>query len=160
MSLAIIVGTVLVLFALSLFSKRRFGLLGLGLAAGSILSSLWIDTAEFMVSASGVIPAGVMSKFVASMILLLLPALVLLFKGYSYKTLTGRLVGSLLFTVLALAFLANPMAKALILDGPAQQIVSFFIQNGSLIIGAGLMLAVFDIFVSKSGGGVPHKSRH
>lgn len=148
-SLAIFVGVALFLFAGSFFSKRRFGLLGLALAAGYVLSGLWQDTAELMVSMTGLVPSGVVSQFIATLVLLLLPPVMLFFHGYSYKSVTGRVVGSTLFTALALAFLAGPMSKALVLDGIGAQVFQWISGNASLIIGIGVIAAVFDVFFSK-----------
>lgn len=148
-AVAILAAVVLFLFAGSFFSKRRFGLLGLALAAGYVLSGLWHDTAEFMVSALGVFPEGVVTSFIATLALLLLPALLLFFHGYSYKTVTGRLVGSLLFTALAIAFFAEPMSKALVLEGMSVPVFGWIVANAATVIGVGVMAAVFDVFLSK-----------
>lgn len=149
MSVAIFAGVALFLFAGSFFSKRRFGLLGLALAAGYILSTLWQDTAEFMISATGFVPAGVVSHFVATLALLLIPPTLLFFHGYAYKSLAGRLIGSILFTALALAFIIEPMGKALVLEGPGVPLFNWFTDNADFIIGVGLIFAVFDVFFSK-----------
>lgn len=151
-SVAILVGVALFLFAGSFFSKRRFGLLGLALTAGYVLAGLWHDTAEFMISALGILPDGVVTSFAATMVLLLFPALLLFFHGYTYKSVTGRLVGSTLFTFLAIAFLATPMAKALVLDSMALQVFGWIEANANTVIGIGVMMAVFDIFLSKPAG--------
>lgn len=121
----------------------------MALAAGYVLSTLWHDTAEFMVSMLGFVPGGVVSSFVASMLLILLPPVVLFFHGQSYKNLTGRVVGSFLFTLLAMAFLVTPMTKALVLDGPSIQVFEWVTKNADLIIGVGVMAAVFDMLFSK-----------
>lgn len=121
----------------------------MALAAGYVLSTLWHDTAEFMVSMLGFVPSGVVSSFVASMLLILLPPVVLFFHGQSYKNLTGRVVGSFLFTLLAMAFLVTPMTKALVLDGPSAQVFEWVTKNADLIIGVGVMAAVFDMLFSK-----------
>ena len=44
MALVIILGIAVVLFILAFLTKRRFGVLGLGLAAGVVLSQLWAVT--------------------------------------------------------------------------------------------------------------------
>ena len=148
-SLAILVGVGLFLFAGSFFSKRRFGLLGLALTAGYVLSTLWIDTVEFMVAMTGLVPTGVVSYFIATIILLLLPAVLLFFHGYAYKTVTGRIVGSFMFTALALAFLAEPISKALVLEGVGRQTFAWLTTNAPLVMGVGIMVAVGDVFLSK-----------
>ena len=122
----------------------------MALAAGYVLSTLWYDTAEFMVAMLGFVPAGVISGFVATTLLILLPPIVLLFHGQSYKNLTGRVVGSCLFTLLAMAFLITPMTKALIIDGPSVQVFEWVARNADLIIGVGVIAAVFDMLFSKT----------
>ncbi len=121
----------------------------MALAAGYVLSGLWYGTAEFMIAMTGLVPAGVVSGFVATALLILLPPIVLLFHGQAYKSLTGRLVGSFLFTLLAMAFLIAPMSKAFIVDGPSVQVFEWVAKNADLIIGVGVMAAVFDMLFSK-----------
>ena len=149
-SLVILIGAALILFAGSFFSKRRFGILGLALSAGYVLSGLWLDTAELMVSMSGIVQGEVVIRFVATLILLLLPAVVFFFHGgYSYKTITGRIIGSLLFTTLACAFMAKPMHAALVVDGVGAQALGWLVAQADLICGIGVMAAVFDVLLSK-----------
>ena len=74
----------IVLFTGAFLSKRRFGLLGLGLTAGSVISTIWNYNAGLVVSASGLVPEGPLTDAVTSALLILLPAILLFFHGYSY----------------------------------------------------------------------------
>lgn len=158
-ALAILVVSALLLFGGSYFSKRRFGLLGMALAAGYVLSLLWHETVEFMVRASGLVPAGVVSHFVATVILILLPVLFLFFHGVSYKTATGRVVGSLLFTLLALGFLVEPMTAALVVEGSSVGVFQWLSGNAELIMGVGVMAAVLDMCIARLSAPLPRRGK-
>lgn len=139
----------LALFFGAFISKRRFGLLGLALTAGATLSTIWSYNAGLVVAATGVVPDGVITQAVAQSLVVLLPAILLLFHGYSYKGMVGRIVGALLFTVLALAFLVEPLSYALPLDGSGGVVYSTIRQYKDIIISAGVILAVIDLFFTK-----------
>lgn len=136
------------LFGAAYMTKRRFGLLGLALASGSLLSGIWGYDAGLIASSLG-IPLGAVSSAVIMSIIVLLPAGVLLFHGYTYKTLVGRIVGASLFTILALAFLVEPLGRVLSLQGFGANVYSWLVVNRTVIIGIGLIVAVVDLFLTK-----------
>lgn len=137
------------LFLGSFFTKRRFGLLGLALTAGATLSTIWDYEAGLIVAGLGIVPEGPLTNAVTLSIIVLLPATLLLFHGYSYKRLPGRIVGSLLFAVLALAFLVEPIGYALPLEGVGADIYRWLMQYRELIISVGVVAAVIDLFFTK-----------
>jgi hypothetical protein len=147
---AVFIGLALVLFALSFFSKRRFGILGLALVAGATLSTIWGDTADLVVSATGLIQNSQLTTAIALSVVTLLPAIVLLFHGYKYKDVFSRIVGSLFFTILALILLLEPVAHTLPLEGATAYWYDQAIGYKDLIISAGIVLAVLDLFFTKS----------
>lgn len=137
------------LFAAAYFSKRRFGLLGLALTAGATLSSIWSYDAGLVVSSLGVVPEGPTTQAVTLSLVTLLPAVLLLFHGYTYKKKLGRIIGSLLFTALAVAFLVEPIGYVLPLEGTGADVYEWFKANREVIISIGVLLAVFDLFLTK-----------
>ncbi len=145
----ILAAVALALFFGAFISKRRFGLLGLALTAGATLSTIWSYNAGLVVAATGVVPDGVITQAIAQSLVVLLPAILLLFHGYSYKGVVGRIVGALLFTVLALAFLVEPLSYALPLDGTGGLVYSTIRQYKDIIISTGVILAVIDLFFTK-----------
>lgn len=147
----IIVFTVLaiVLFLGAFISKRRFGLLGLALTAGATLSTLWSYDAGLVVSSTGLVRDGVVTQAVTQSLVVLLPAILLLFHGYAYKNRISRIVGSLLFTVLALAFLIEPIGYALPLEGVGAQVYATLKDYKDIIISVGVVLAIVDLFFTK-----------
>lgn len=135
------------LFGAAFVAKRRFGLLALAMAAGSMLSGIWGYNAGLIVSGLG-IPSSPLASAVTLALITLLPAAVLLFHGYTYKTLIGRVVGASLFTLLALAFLIGPLGHVLTPHGLGANVYAWLIDNRTFIIGAGLIVAVIDLFLT------------
>jgi len=100
----IFAGVAVLLFTGAFISKRKFGLLGLALTAGATISAIWSYDAGLVVSGLGILPKGEVTQAVTQSLVVLLPAIILLFHGYSYKNIIARITGSLMFTILALAF--------------------------------------------------------
>lgn len=142
-------GLAILLFAGAFISKRRFGLLGLALTAGATLSTLWSYDAGLIVSGTGLLPDGVITQATTQSLVVLLPAILLLFHGYAYKNIISRIIGSLLFTVLALAFLIEPIGFALPLEGTGAQVYDTIRNYKDAIISVGVILAVVDLFFTK-----------
>lgn len=145
----------LLLFFGAFISRRRFGLLGLALTAGAMLSTTWSYYAGLIIASTGLVPSGPITTAAASAIVVLLPAIVLLFHGYTYKNMVSRIIGSFLFTALALAFLLEPLKAALVLTGSAADIYNLLEANKGIIISVGVVLAVIDLFFTK-----PAKNEH
>lgn len=150
----------LILFVSAYITKRRFGLLGLALAAGSILSGLWSYDADLVVGATGLFPSGPLTTAITLSAIVMLPAGILLFHGYTYKSVLGRIIGALLFTLLALAFLVEPLSHALTLEGLGVDVYSQLVNNKDIIIGFGLVLAVVDLFLTKPAHLANKKPKH
>lgn len=148
-----VIGVVLVVLAF--VSKRRFGLLGLALAAGAILSGLWSQEAGLMVSSVGLIPNGPLADSLALSLVVLMPALVLLFHSNKYHKMIPRVFGSLCFGLLALAFLINPLSNYFNMNS-LENIKS--VQP--IVISFGLVIAIIDVFLGKSSEKSSKKSKH
>ena len=142
---------VVALFVIAFATKRRFGVLGLALAAGAMLSSLWTKELTPLVEQSGVVSITLppLASLVAAA-LVLLPAVLLFFSGPVYKDKGSRVIGSLAFAVLALALLLEPLGSALVLQDMGRQIYDFFVENKVYIVTAGLVFALFDILATKT----------
>lgn len=148
------------LFGAAFVTRRRFGLLGLALAAGSILSGLWGYDAGLVVSTIGIFPSGPLTTAATLAAIVLLPAVLLLFHGYTYKNIVGRIIGALLFALLALAFLVEPLGYALILEGTGVDVYTWLVNNRQIIIGIGMVLAVVDLFFTKPAQLADKRSKH
>ena len=146
MNVAIVFAIVLlVLFALAYVTKRRFGVLGLALAAGSMLSELWAAQLTPVVRDAGLVVQNPPLITIVSVALVLLPAVFLLFSGPSYHGTGRRLFGAFLFAALAFALLVEPLGSAMVLLGEGRMIYDFFVNNQVYIVTVGLIIAVFDL---------------
>lgn len=137
------------LFSAAYAAKRRFGLLALALAAGSTLSSIWSYDAGLMISSLGIAPEGPATTAITLSVIVLLPAIVLLFHGYTYKKKYARVFGSLCFTILTLALLVEPLGFALAVEGTGADIYNWLMANKDAIISVGIVIAVIDLFFTK-----------
>jgi len=146
------------LFAISFFTRRRFGVLGLALAAGAILSDLWVGDLTPIVASTGIELVKPPLQSVVAAGLILAPAFVLLLSGPTYKNTPQRLFGSLMFAVLAAAFLLEPLSSALIIEGVGESVYRFFNDNSMYFISVGLVFAVIDLLMTKSPKA--HKKGH
>jgi len=157
--LIVLIGLSLVLFGASFMAKRRFGLLGLALASGSLLSGIWGYDAGLIASGLG-FPQNATTTAVILSAIVLLPAIILLFHGYVYKSMIGRLVGAAMFTILALALLITPLAHVLIPQGAGASIYNLLVNNKDFITGLGLIAAVVDLFFTKPVQSSDNKHKH
>lgn len=150
MNMIIILSVVAVLiFVAAFITKRRFGLLGLALAAGSILSGIWGYDIGLEASAFGA-PSGTLTAAIVSCLIILFPAGILLFHGDKYKTLAGRIIGASLFTILAIAFMIEPLSHAITPQGFGSDAFTWLVKNSNTVIGLGLVAAIVDLFLTKT----------
>jgi hypothetical protein len=158
-ALIVFVILLVALFAVVYIPKRRFGVLGLALCAGSLLSASWTSTLTPWVASQGVsVVAPPLSSIVAALLILLPPAL-LVFSGPTYSSSLQRLVGSIAFAALALVFLLQPLGSALVLDSFGAQAYNVLRGSSNVITVAGIALALVDIWMTRT----PHhgkKSSH
>lgn len=149
MNVAIVFVVVLVLlFLLAYFTRRRFGVLGLALAAGSMLSELWAAQLTPLVREAGLVVQNPPLITLVSVVLVLLPAVFLLFSGPSYRDVPKRVIGAFLFAALAFALLIEPLGSALVLQDEGRMVYQFFNENRVYIVTAGLIIAVLDLLAT------------
>lgn len=160
MNVAIVfIVVIALLFALAYITKRRFGVLGLALAAGSMISGLWAEKLTPIISNAGLNVQNPPLIAIVSVVLVLLPAILLLFNGPSYHDMTRRIVGALLFASLAFALLIEPLGSALVLQDLGKEVYDFFAQNQAYIVTVGLVIAVIDLLMTHTSR-VHKESKH
>ena len=142
---------IIVLALLSYFMKRRFGVLGLALAAGALVSGYWAESLTPLLIAQD-LPV---SRPQVEIVLTLLPAIILLFGGPTYSKVHMQVIGSLLFTLLAMALVLQPLGALVEFDEVGMTVYSFIDDYQGLIIIIGLLVALIDTFSSHS----PRSSR-
>lgn len=138
------------LFAMMFFTRRRLGVVGLGLAAGAMLSMLWVGDLTPIIASTGVQLVKPPLESVVASGLILIPAVLLLLSGPTYKTMVQRVAGAAAFAALAIAFLLEPLGSALVIDETGKPVYDFFIQNRTGIITIGLILSVIDLMIAKT----------
>lgn len=143
----IIIGT---LFAIAFFTRRRFGVRGLALAAGATLSTLWVGDLTPIIAQAGFVLIKPPLESVVASILTLLPALLLLASGPTYQKTLPRIVGALLFAVFAAVLLLEPLGSALIIEGTGKDVYDFLVANRVVIITGCLIIAITDILFTKT----------
>jgi hypothetical protein len=137
------------LFLLSFLTKRRFGVLGLALAAGSLLGAHWTGTLTPFLEQQGVTLVVPPLSTVVNAALVLAPPLILLAGGPTYNKMFWRIVGSLGFAALAVTFLLDSIGGALQLDGTGLVMYKVWRSYDSLIIVLGLVAALVDIIFTR-----------
>lgn len=151
MNLAIVFAVILVgLFIVAFATKRRFGVLGLALAAGAMLSDLWAAKLTPMFESAGVVVEQPPLQTVVAVVLVLLPAILLLFSGPSYTDTRMRIVSALCFAALATALLINPIGNSIILVGQSRDVYDFFIDNRVYVVTIGLVVALLDVLTTRT----------
>lgn len=157
MTLVIIIGIFLALFALALVTKRRFGVLGLGLAAGAVLAQNWSREVGQVLEAQQ-IPVEPLSYWVAATIALIItPPLLLLIAGPVYTDRKYALAGAVCFALLGTLLLMGPITSDLpIIDGDVKSVFDFIASWQNLLIAGGLALAIIDMLLAN---GSKHHSK-
>lgn len=144
--LIIIVAVFLIFFLLSFFTKRRFGLLGLGLAAGVLLNQLIGDIITPAVEALNVNFAPLSSHDVVTIVITVLPSLLLMIVGPTKNVKTYRIASSFIYALTATTLIAFPLTTAFPIEEPAvRNIVSFIDSSQLLILTFGIIIAIVDI---------------
>lgn len=159
MTLVIILLILLGFVALAYITKRRFGVLGLGLAAGVLLAQhAGRAVAEFFVLNS--VPVAPFTPIVlATVILTVLPALLLLIGGPTYSSKLPKIIGSIGFGLLATLLILGPLTVALPTeDATVKQLLDIIAEWQSAIIAGAIALAVIDTILQHSKKPAPEKA--
>lgn len=144
------------LFALVFFSKRRVGVAGLALAAGAMLASMWVGDVTPLIAQAGIVIVKPPLESVVTVVLTLLPAILVLFTGATYKSMVQRVIGSALFALFAVALLLPSIGASLVIDATGKPIFDFFTEYRTLLVTIGLVFSVLDIIFVK----MPKPGKH
>lgn len=139
-----------ILFALAFVSKRRFGILGLGLAAGTLLSTYWTGTVSNFLTQQGITLVAPPLSAVVATGLLFGPPLLLLASGPSYSKLLARVIGGVLFAAMGTIFILPILTSALVADAKTMEVLRLADQYGRSIVALLIAYAVFDVMLAHS----------
>jgi hypothetical protein len=144
--LAVLVG---LLFATAYFTRRRYGVLGLALCAGYLISTMWTPDVTAFVRGAGVELLSPSLGSLVAALLILLPALALLLSGPTYTKRWQRLLGALAFALLSTSFLLTPLHNGVVLDETGKRIYDILFEYRDLIITVAIVYAVYDLVIMK-----------
>lgn len=148
MTLVILIAVLLILFSLAFITKRRFGVLGLSLAAGVVLAQNATSHVASLYQDYQIAVAPLSFSTAATITLIILPALILLASGPTYSNRRSAFVGSIGFALLGMFFLAGPLTASL---PPAEPLVRDILLTvgdwENLIVVVALALALVDTFM-------------
>jgi hypothetical protein len=154
MSVFIIVAVFATLFLLAFATKRRFGPLGLGLAAGVLLAQYAAS-----ITADALVPfqqyfGDFTTLTVAKMLLTVLPSLILLTAGPKFKKPLKRIISSSLYAVFATVLLLPYLVDAL---GITNDVFAKIIDLQPTFIVIGVVFAVIDLMMKFTKKPLPDK---
>ena len=144
------------LFALPFFTKRRFGMPGLALAAGAMLAALWVGDVTPLIVQAGVVIVQPPLESIVTLVLTILPAVLLLSVSPTTTSPLQRIGGAVLFALLAVALLLPAIHSALVIDDAGMPVYEFFSQNRATIVTVGLVAALLDILMKKRAKAAKH----
>ncbi|MGB3023866.1 MAG: hypothetical protein WBB39_03630 [Candidatus Saccharimonadales bacterium] len=148
MVLVVISVITIVLFSIAYITRRRFGVLGLSLAAGAVLAQYASGYVGDLLKAYDISIPGMSYNVFASVLLIMIPPLVLLAGGPTYHDKRAAVLGATGFAMLGLFFVLAPLSSVLPTDNPLVRdalIVMSRLQN--FVIIAALVFALIDTFM-------------
>lgn len=143
-----LIAITLILFAAVYASKRRFGLLALALVAGSIVSASWASYVTVILQVYGLALLSPPLKVVVAAILVVLPVLLLVFVGPTYRKKWQRISGSILLAVFGVALVAAAIAREAPELMQNNVVASIITQSYPIILVVGIILAIADIILT------------
>lgn len=147
----IVLAIIALLFAVTYITRRRFGVLGLALCAGYLLSTMWTADVTPWIEGAGIqLMTPPLSSVVAAALVLMPPVLLLIFGGPTYNGPLLRLIGAAAFALLATSFLLGPLGNSLILDESGMKIYQVLVNNKSFIITVTIAYALYDIITMRT----------
>ena len=162
MTLVVILVTWIALLGIACVTRRRFGVLGLGLAAGVVLAQNATKFVADFYQQQNLAVAPLSYAGAATVTLIVLPALILLAGGPEYRTRQAAFVGAMGFALLGTFFLLGPLTTAL--PTTDQSVRSALVTVGNwqnVIVIVALILALVDTYLVH-GAAARHykKSKH
>lgn len=145
----------LVLFAVMYITKRRYGLLALAMVAGSIISASWSGYVTTLLQDQGVKLLSPPLNVVVAVVLIILPAVFLLFVGPKYRQKWQQITGSLLFALLGTLLIAVAISRETPTAIADNQVAVMAAQAYPLIIVIGVTVAIIDTMLAH----MPKKGR-
>lgn len=149
LTLIILGGSLLLLFLLAFIMKRRFGVLGLALTAGALLSTYWTAAVQAFLEQQGITLAAPPLSGVVALALALFPAVLLLFGGPTYNNKSQRIFGSLLFALMAFLIVLPNLTTIFVVEPNAEPIIANIMQYKSSVLAVLIVYATIDTMLAQ-----------
>lgn len=137
----------LALFGVSLLSRRRFGVLGLALTAGALLAGQMTKDLSRLIVQYDIRVEPLSTISASSIFLTLLPALVLLLSGPSYKKRKQAIIGAATFTLMAMLLILGPLTSSLPPDRLMEPLLQWVATYNSVLLAIAIGIAVADVWM-------------
>ena len=137
---------------MAFLTKRRFGYLGLGLAAGVLLNQLVGGPLTDLLQNVNLNLDPLQPKDLVTIIMTILPSLLLLATGPKNHKRSGRLLTSLAYAVITTALILLPITRAFPVEEANARNILTMVSDAQLpLLTFGIVLAILDILL-------PHKT--
>lgn len=144
-------GIMIVAFLASFFSGRRFGVMALSLAVGSLLASWWGRLVADQLHSLGITIAGLPQTIFATLILLLLPLVAALISGPKYHKKREKIISSAGIAVLIVALLTVPLGGFIKMDALSLTIYKTLAEIWRYLATAGFVAGIIDLLLLHNG---------
>ena len=143
------------LFLLPFLMKRRFGLLGLALAAGALLSAYLTEAVQAFLESQDITLGQPPLASVVAVSLVLFPAMLVLFGSPSSSGKTQRIVSSLLFASMAFLIILPELQNIFVIDPAAMPVLETVAKYKSTALAALIIYATIDTALGQGRPGKP-----
>ena len=148
-----IVVIALVCAVVAFATGRRFGVLSLALLAGAMLAQFWAGDLTPRVAEAGFVLVKPPLSSVLALFLTLFPAILLMLSGPKHSSRPHRLYGALVFGVLAVTLLVDPISDAFVIDEFGKTMLGYITEYRMIIITLCIVLAILDVMGTHARGG-------
>lgn len=157
--MAVVLILFVALFVIADVTHRRFGVLVLATAAGSVLASSWSGVLTPIVASYGLSIIRPPLVDIVAFALTLAPALLLLLSGPSVNSKIQRIGGALIFATFVIVSILDTLKHALIIDDVSRQVLGIIDPYTTIIITVCLVLAIFDTFLTHTSRRIGEQKR-
>lgn len=162
MNIAMLFGVITVaIFVLAFLSNRRFGVLALSLAVGSMLAEFWTKWLGKMIDNLGFGILGLPNAATAALVLLIAPLMLLMFGGPKYHGKLQRIISAVATALLTAALLSQPLSRLEGIGGEDFVVYKFMRDWWQYIATVGLVAGLIDVFLLHSAkSSHPKRTKH
>ena len=138
----------IILFFLALLSRRRFGALGLSLAAGALLSSTLANDISTLLANLDVSTGSIPYLTASQILLIIMPPFLVLLNGPSYSGRLQTIFGSICFALLGTLLLLGPISVIVPYNDQARSLLSLISPYTKPVLAVLVGIAIVDTWLT------------